>query len=70
MVFSDNLHLLFGQIENVTVAVGRDAILTCQVDSLGSYRVGILPPFFQSCYTDTRLLALLTVDCLGNLLAK
>ena len=28
-----------GQIQNVTVAVGRDATLTCQVDSLGTYRV-------------------------------
>ena len=27
------------QIQNVTVAVGRDATLTCQVEQLNSYRV-------------------------------
>jgi len=28
-----------GPVENVTVAVGREGILTCTVDNLGSYKV-------------------------------
>ncbi|XP_031331354.1 limbic system-associated membrane protein-like, partial [Photinus pyralis] len=29
-----------GQIQNVTVAIGREAILTCRVNDLGHYKVG------------------------------
>jgi len=28
-----------GPVDNVTVPVGREAILACKVDSLGSYKV-------------------------------
>lgn len=28
-----------GPIQNVTVAVGREAVLTCVVDDLGQYKV-------------------------------
>lgn len=30
-----------GPIQNATVAVGRDAILTCMVEDIGSYRVSV-----------------------------
>ena len=32
-----------GPIKNVTVNVGREAVLECQVNSLGQYKVAELP---------------------------
>lgn len=47
-------------ISNVTVAVGRDAALSCVVDNLGSHRVSIFSPFTHS--NELKNYQLLTIE--------
>lgn len=38
-----------GPIENVTVALGKAAVLTCSVSDLGDYKVGLWNIYQQLC---------------------